>query len=285
MDILALDSAITRLTRRIADLKALDTSIPIELLDVEADALVDKINATLVDIFGENSTEWKSFSINSLLNTPCSEDGYYSDKEIRQGYVLGIHAAASQIPSLIGVLVERAEAIRERMASTTDSTKGDLNTEKTGQLVPVPGKKVFIVHGRDDLAKVTTARLISDLGLQPIILHEQDNQGKSIIEKFEAHSDVAFAVVLLTPDDEGRLVGKPDELKPRARQNVVLEMGYFMGTLGRHNVCVLHKGNLELPSDVDGVVYVPMDDGDAWHFKLAREMKTAGLEVDLNKVI
>jgi predicted nucleotide-binding protein len=144
---------------------------------------------------------------------------------------------------------------------------------------------VFIVHGHDDHTREATARFISKLGLEPIILHERANQGKTIIEKLEANADVAFAVVLLTPDDEGHAVGKPDNLQPRARQNVVLELGYFMGALRRHRVCALHKGNLELPSDVDGVVYVPMDDGDAWHLKLAKEMKVAGLDVDLNKII
>jgi predicted nucleotide-binding protein len=89
-------------------------------------------------------------------------------------------------------------------------------------------------------------------------------------------------VVLLTPDDVGRSV-KANELKPRARQNVLLELGYFIGHLGRDKVCALRRGDVELPSDYVGVVWGKMDDGGGWKLALARELKEAGHEVDLNK--
>ena len=140
--------------------------------------------------------------------------------------------------------------------------------------------KVFVVHGHDNQAKSEVARVLQKLKLEPIILHEQANQGKTIIEKFEAHSDVGFAVVLLTPDDLGGTT--ENDLKKRARQNVVLELGYFIGKLGRGRVCPLYKSEVELPSDLSGVVYVPMDGHDAWQMKLAKELKAAGFTVDLN---
>src|SRR5262249_17157379 len=118
-----------------------------------------------------------------------------------------------------------------------------------------------------------------------IVLHEQANQGRTVIEKFEKHADVDFAVVLLTPDDLGHAVGAPDEAKPRARQNVVFELGYFVGRLGRSRVCALHKGDVEILSDYDGIVYVSMNDPQGWRLLLAREIKAAGIDVDLNKAV
>lgn len=145
-------------------------------------------------------------------------------------------------------------------------------------------KDIFIVHGHDEAAKQAVARLIEKLGLHAVILHEQADRGKTIIEKFEHHAGVGFAVVLLTPDDMGHPKDKPAEAKPRARQNVVLELGYFIGILGRSNVCALMKGGIEIPTDFSGVLYTPMDDAGAWKLKLATEIKAAGIDVDLNKL-
>lgn len=145
--------------------------------------------------------------------------------------------------------------------------------------------RVFVIHGHDGDAREAVARFLENLGLQPIILHEQPNKGRTIIEKFEDHADVAFAVVLLTPDDEGKRKDDKSEFKPRARQNVILELGFFLGWLGRRHVCSLVKGDVETPSDYDGVVYTKLDDAGAWKMKLVQELKAAGFDVDANKVI
>jgi predicted nucleotide-binding protein len=97
--------------------------------------------------------------------------------------------------------------------------------------------------------------------------------------------DVDFTVVLLTPDDVGSLVSAPSTLKSRARQNVVFELGLFIGALGRNKVCALYKGDVELPSDYQGVLYVPMDEAGGWKLLLAREMRHSGLDVDMNKAV
>lgn len=144
---------------------------------------------------------------------------------------------------------------------------------------------MFIVHGHDDGARETVARFLERIGLEAIILHEQANQGRTVIEKVVAHSDVGFAVVLLTPDDEGGCVkgGMPE---PRARQNVLLELGYFIGRLGgRDKVCALKRGSLEIPSDFAGVVWEAMDSNGGWKQSLARELEAAGHSVDWNKVM
>ncbi|MGR6738522.1 MULTISPECIES: nucleotide-binding protein [Pseudomonas] len=143
--------------------------------------------------------------------------------------------------------------------------------------------KVFIVHGHDNGARETVARFLERIGFEAIILHEQANQGRTVIEKVEAHGDVSFAVVLLTPDDEGKVKG--GDLEPRARQNVLLELGYFIGRLGRDKVCALKRGQLEIPSDFAGVVWEQMDDTGGWKGALGRELQAAGHTVDWNKVM
>ncbi|MGX8711404.1 MAG: TIR domain-containing protein [bacterium] len=144
--------------------------------------------------------------------------------------------------------------------------------------------KIFIVHGHDDAAKSEMARTLEKASFEAIILHEQASAGKTVIEKIEANTDVAFAVVLYTPCDVGRTKEEMvDQERSRARQNVVFEHGYLIGKLGREYVCALVKGKTETPGDIDGVVYIPMDDAGAWKMALAKEMKSAGLSVDLNR--
>lgn len=145
--------------------------------------------------------------------------------------------------------------------------------------------RVFVVHGHDNEMKQAVARTVEHLGLEAVILHEKPNRGQTIIEKIERFSDVGFAVVLLSPDDTGysNSAGE-DAAKLRARQNVILELGYFAGKLGRENVIALHRGSedekLELPSDYDGVLYTPYDgDSGTWRGKLVAELRESGYSV------
>lgn len=149
---------------------------------------------------------------------------------------------------------------------------------------PMDKSKVFIVHGHDNAAKEAVARFIEKIGLQAIILHEQASSGQTIIEKIEANSNVGFGIVLYTPCDLGTTQEQKENLKPRARQNVVFEHGYLIGKIGRKNVCALVKGDIETPNDISGVIYIKMDEGDSWKFDVAKEMKACGYEVDLNKI-
>jgi len=144
-------------------------------------------------------------------------------------------------------------------------------------------RRIFIVHGHDEGARESVARYLEKINFEPVILHEQANKGRTVIEKVEANSDVSFAVVLLTPDDEGRKRGGSMEL--RARQNVLLELGYFIGKLGRANVCAIKKNEVAIPSDFAGVVWENMDEAGAWKQALARELQAAGHEIDWNSVM
>lgn len=153
------------------------------------------------------------------------------------------------------------------------------------EAAPAP-RSVFIVHGHDEATKEKVARFIEKLGLPVVILHEQSSQGMTIIEKLEVYgSSAGYAIALLTPDDVGYPLGQEEKLQARARQNVVLEMGYFVGKLGRSKVCLLHKGSIELPSDVLGVVYAAMDESSGWQLTLARELAAAGYDIDLNRLV
>jgi predicted nucleotide-binding protein len=150
------------------------------------------------------------------------------------------------------------------------------------------GDKVFIVHGRDESMKQSVARVLEKLGLEPIILHEQPDLGRTVIEKFIDYSNVGFAVVLLSSDDMAyQRNANPENAKPRARQNVVLELGYFLGKLGRDRVVALYTQDedFEMPSDYSGVLFVPFDGSGRWQFDLVRELKASGYEVDANKLL
>ena len=146
-----------------------------------------------------------------------------------------------------------------------------INTMSSNTSERIFGDKIFIVHGHDEGAKHKIARFIEDLDLTATILDEQPSRGQTIIDKFEAHADEAgFAIVLLTSDDLGAPKDNKNELKPRARQNVILELGYFLHGLGRERVRVLHEEGVELPSDIHGIVYVSLDSADGWKLKLGR---------------
>lgn len=141
-------------------------------------------------------------------------------------------------------------------------------------------KKVFIVHGHDNGLKQEVARLVERQGLEAIILSEQANRGKTIIEKFEEHSDVGAAICLFTGDDHGKAKDATSE-NLRARQNVVFEAGYFMGKLGRENVVLIANPDIEIPSDLKGVVYT---NEKSWQIDVLKELKAIGYEIDLNKL-
>lgn len=171
--------------------------------------------------------------------------------------------------------INKLVSIKERLELYSDQS---LNVREDDGF----GNRIFIVHGRDDQAKETVARFIEKLDLKAVILGEKVSGGKTIIEKFEEYSDVGFAIVLLTPDDVGALSEEKPDFKPRARQNVIFELGFFIGKLGRERVRALKSGNLELPSDIQGWLWISLEDN--WQLDLAREMKAAGLDVDLNKL-
>lgn len=194
-----------------------------------------------------------------VLISPSIEE--YEKESWEEGQRQTVHLLNSMLEELRLDVVEKAPA-EERAAV-------------------IKSNRVFIVHGHDNEMKQAVARTVERLGLKVVILHEQTRRGRTIIEQIERHSDVGFAVVLLSPDDTGYSnAAGSDAAKPRARQNVILELGYFAGKLGRESVVALHRGDIELPSDYDGVLYTPYDnDSGAWRGELVAELKESGYEV------
>ncbi|HEY4211023.1 MAG TPA: nucleotide-binding protein [Steroidobacteraceae bacterium] len=143
-----------------------------------------------------------------------------------------------------------------------------------------------INHGHDDALKTDIERFLREIGMDPVVLHRQPDKGKTIIEKFEAHSDVGYAFVLLTPDDmaypraEEHLPEERRHKEARARPNVIFEFGYFVGRLGRERVCCLYKEGVVVPSDLDGLIYKKIDGSiDSQGYALIKELKAAGYEI------
>ena len=154
------------------------------------------------------------------------------------------------------------------------------NSYQKALSIPVTDK-IFIVHGHDGEIKEAVARLLEKQGIKPIILNEQVNQGKTIIEKFEKYANVGAAIALFTNDDIGYAKDTNDR-RPRARQNVVFEAGYFMGKFGRDRVILIAEKGIEIPSDLNGVVYT---DRDNWQFDVCKELYAMGYSIDMNKLL
>jgi hypothetical protein len=145
------------------------------------------------------------------------------------------------------------------------------------------GGRILLVCGRDEALKESLLRFIEKLGLRASTLHEQPGAG--IIEQFRDFHDFPFAIILLAPEDTALPRDEPKKGEDRISQKVIFEFGYCLGRLGRKKVCALLEEGLEKPIDYPGAVYIPLDSRGIWQLLLAKEIKQAGVEVDLNKAI
>ena len=262
-----IDRGIKKLRRRIEEVKDLNPS-EVQWKDPSVKQVASDIAATLSDVFGVDSQEYKK---NRLLLFPSSLLNMSNDTERQETFPGRIGHTIKRLEELIESLEERREDLKAEQQGTPPLARSTLDS-----------RRVFVVHGRDEAAKEKVRTFLTQLELEPVILDEQPSQGQTVIEKFEGNADVDFAVVLFTPDDTGGLADSSNEPRPRARQNVIFELGFFVGKLGRKKVCVLHKGGVEIMSDYHGIVYVDMDDAGAWQLQLAKEIRNVGLNVDMN---
>jgi len=187
------------------------------------------------------------------------------------------------------------EAIRKRdalevlriqeMESRLDAIK---TIETPYQIKEKEKRKVFIVHGHNGEMKHAVARVLEKLGLEAVILSEKTNLGRALIEKLIDNGDVGYAVILVSPDDMGFLKDEGHEkARPRARQNVIFELGYFLGKNQKSKIAVIYlvTPDFEFPSDLDGVAYIPYDEYESWKYSLVAELKASEFDVDANKLL
>ncbi|MCL2137769.1 MAG: nucleotide-binding protein [Coriobacteriia bacterium] len=205
---------------------------------------------------------------------------YLGDSPLIDRLIYALNVAdLSDLIGLLEAIYDDDEFFNDSMLFYVESHDLQIDEVKEEYASDSNSKKVFIVHGHDDGAKEKVARLVETLKLEAIILHEQPNMGKTIMEKFKEYTDVVgYAIVIYTSCDVGKAINEED-LHNRARQNVVFEHGYLIAKLGSGHVCALVKGDIEIPSDLHGVLYVSMDESDAWKYRLVEELKAAGFIV------
>ncbi len=223
----------------------------------------------LKSVFNNEKNEYR-YGYNMVRSVKVFSGNYNPEEELRD-----LKVEIRDKIAFLEQLIEKADLIKCDVEEPLKKDK-DLPREKS--------TSIFIVHGHDIAIQQSVARVVEKLKLKPIILNEQPNAGRTIIEKFESHSDVGFAIVLLTADDEGKAV-KETSLQMRARQNVILELGYFIGKLGRKNVLPLYTNGVEIPNDIHGLLYVQLDGSGHWRFEIAKELREAGYSIDLNDLI
>lgn len=219
----------------------------------------------LVNHFGRDNYEVTDFSntlFMPMVYAPGADD-------------IRIKACCDGLKKTKDVFKDYLTEIKEEMLEKDEESEKTAHTKLSHQ-----NNKVFVVHGHDEALKEKVARLLEKQGLEAIILSEQANKGKTIIEKFEENSDVGAAICLFTGDDIGKEKSEAVE-KQRARQNVVYEAGYFMGKLGRERVIMLVDEDIELPSDLQGVVYT---DSESWKTEVLQELQSIGYGIDFNKL-
>ncbi|MDR3529365.1 MAG: nucleotide-binding protein [Rhodopila sp.] len=275
---------VRRLSRRIADLEAFEPHSVQMQWPPEVTALQNAIDEALTLAFGHQTIEYNRYKAAARLNNSNNMAKLARDLNGRGSESQDVSDArksltAGKQKSLV-LLHQAIKGLQEEIADRESLTRPtELRDDRQSDL-----SKVFVVHGHDDGARQAVARFLERLELEAIILQEQPDQGLTIIEKFETYANhVGFAVVLLTPDDIGGAALAPAQAL-RARQNVIFELGYFAGKLGRGRACLMRKGEVEIPSDLYGVIYTEMDAAEGWKLKLAKELKAAGLKFDGDKV-
>jgi predicted nucleotide-binding protein len=238
--------------------------------DAGLDALRRRAQMIARTVFGETSHYVEE--IKRVSFSPIVWASGMTDRDYRPSW----NAGFDKFNNLVSTMIEEAELQTELKNPTQKGSGSSTSLEQS----------VFIVHGHDEEMKQSVARVVSKFGLEPVILHEKAEKGRTIIEKLSDYSsNIGYAIVLLSPDDIARDKEEgPQVFRYRARQNVILELGFFLGKLGRDKVAIIHRQeeNFEIPSDYSGVIYIPYDEGGNWPYKLGKELKEAGYAIDLN---
>jgi predicted nucleotide-binding protein len=265
---------IQRLERRIAEVEAFDPQSIRTLDDTsKAEALEASVKGALEQTFGPDTVEFQRYQGAASFHWP-----------INLIYPTPIHEIQESLRRCRARSIELLNQAVSFLKEELEAYDGTPQSDATAQVPASHSRKVFLVHGQDNEAKNEVARFLDRIGLEAIILHERANAGWHLLTKFQEEAgDVGFAVVLITPDDTCSGPGEPQRSRPR--QNVVFELGFFIGKFGTARVAALVKGEVERPSDFDGVGYITMDQGGGWKLQLARELDGAKVSFDHSSVL
>jgi predicted nucleotide-binding protein len=270
---------IDRLRKRIQMVEAFDTTKLEERFSPEVRVVETSIEEVLVAAFGKGTDEYRRYSgATTLDGGPLSMGGFGGPSN--EAYEAQKYVEEGKKRAVL-LLNQAISFLEEEIVEDDHEASAAASPAPVSRTLP---NRVFLVHGHDEEALQSVARFLEQMGLDPIVLREQPDRGRTIIEKFEeCAGQVGFAVILMTPDDL-TASSTSGTAGSRARQNVIFELGYFAGKLGRGRTCLLRRGDVEIPSDLYGVIYSDYDDAGAWKMKLVQELKAARLTFDANKM-
>jgi predicted nucleotide-binding protein len=235
----------------------------------------------------------------SAFNTELLKQLFTTDALSKEYAWWGIAVMGMEHQSLGGKIAKHHESVTEKLRRL-DSIVERLELYPLAPSVQVTevakhssssdtgsrNKKVFVVHGHDEIAKTNLEVFLHEIGLEPIVLHRQADEGLTVIEKFEKHADVGYAFIILTPDEiaylakEEWLTDDKRKKEHRARPNVIFEFGYFVGKLGRSRVCCIYTGDVTLPSDVNGLIYKKFERSvEEVAYGITKDLKASGYDV------
>lgn len=246
-------------------------------------SIVEEIDSLIDQQVSAGSPAFQAWKVKTerFLLSEYGNDSYEYKQFRHYHFSLSIYTSGTPQSEFVAACQRdllRVKAVFSEYLKDMDSCE---TTENTCQ-VPDDYTKVFIVHGHNGELRESIARMLEKQGIKPIILFEQPNQGATIIEKLETNNDSGAAICLFTADDVGSDKDKVDKgLMNRARQNVVFETGLFIGKLGRNRVVIIADKTIEMPSDLQGVVYT---DKNNWTLDVLKELKAIGYSIDYNKL-
>lgn len=236
---------------------------------------------------GEDTPDWLSWKMRAInvVNEVVSESSP-ALRIVKSG--IQIHTQGNSQDNFLRAKELILKALNQTIEVIENDKFSELKQPKSKSVIKTLSNKVFVVHGHDHGLKTEVENFLHEIGLEPVVLHKEPDEGQTIIEKFEKHSDVGYAFILLTPDeaaylaDQEMIDDKRRIKEKRARPNVIFEFGYFVGKLGRNRVCCLYKGDVSSPSDLGGLIYKKiLSSVEAEGFGIIKELKAAGYRLKL----
>lgn len=283
-----IEQAIKKLRTQIAATQNLGSQ-EIAFDDAKVDAVQKAIRDTIREVFGSESPEYHDHSQHRIWHGGLI---YLEARSKRQEkFIAGIPHTITMLESLISRLEDRRNGLAKSQSATkpvAKTARPEAVVTKTtppaqiAEIVELPRRlmthRVCVIHGQNDALKNAVSDYLQKLGLEPVVLHKQPSGERNIMEKIEILPEVDYAVVLLTDDDFVQ-TGKSSRGGKALSRNVLFELGYYIGRLGKSRVCALYKGHNKPPRDYEGISCLTISDNQVWRRLLGMELKEAGFEI------